>query len=258
MPGFLQTANTNWNSVLERWLPHFAWRPVRGGLCGNEEFEKALAEIQHDTHHNGAGFLWIEILVQGEVRRNNAGRRAAGRLRNNAGRRAAGRLPRRPGRYARGRVPPGLDRWDIVLRRASKPCVCSRRAPDSAGDLRRQCAKIRRRRKTQMNAGLGVAGWPDGACRECTRRAAAAAQAGAWAWRVGRRPTRQWPGGVCRDCTRRAAAAVLEESPSSHCSSRPVGRRRAAAAPGGQPPFESWRQKFCYCGDSNYWTQLEF
>ena len=30
----------------------FQWRPVRGGLCRNEEFEKALAEIQHDTHHN--------------------------------------------------------------------------------------------------------------------------------------------------------------------------------------------------------------
>ena len=24
---------------------------MRGGLCGNEEFEKAVAEIQHDTYH---------------------------------------------------------------------------------------------------------------------------------------------------------------------------------------------------------------
>ena len=37
-----------------------------------------------------------------------------------------GRQPRRPGPHARGRVPLGLDRWVIVLRRASKPGVCSR------------------------------------------------------------------------------------------------------------------------------------
>ena len=46
-------------------------------MCGNEEFEKALAKIQHDTYHNGAGTLWMEMRVQGEVGCNNAGRRAA-------------------------------------------------------------------------------------------------------------------------------------------------------------------------------------
>ena len=69
--GFLQTANPTWNSLWERWLPNFAWRPVRGGLCGNKDFQKALAEIQLDKS------TWFEMLAQGELRRNNAGRRAA-------------------------------------------------------------------------------------------------------------------------------------------------------------------------------------
>ena len=69
--GFLQTANTTWKSLWERWLPDFAWRPVRGGLCGNLDFQKALAEIRLDKSP------WIEMLVQGELGRNNAGRRAA-------------------------------------------------------------------------------------------------------------------------------------------------------------------------------------
>ena len=47
----------------ERWLLDFQWRQVRGGLCGNEEFEKAVAEIQHNTYHDGACPLWIEMLV---------------------------------------------------------------------------------------------------------------------------------------------------------------------------------------------------
>ena len=85
---------------------------VQGGLCGNEEFEKALAEIQYDTYHNGAGTfkLWIGMLVRGEV--NNAGRHAAKACSSSS-----------------------LDRWQIVLRSASKPGVCSSRAPDSAGGL---------------------------------------------------------------------------------------------------------------------------
>ena len=37
----------------------------------------AVAEIQHDTYHDGACHRWIEMLVQGELGRNNAGRRAA-------------------------------------------------------------------------------------------------------------------------------------------------------------------------------------
>ena len=48
----------------ERWLLDFQWRQVRGGLCGNEEFEKAVAEIiQHNAYHDGACPLWIEMLV---------------------------------------------------------------------------------------------------------------------------------------------------------------------------------------------------
>ena len=46
--GFLQTPKTNWNSLLTRtrWLPDFAWRrwrPVQGGLCGNNGSENAPA-----------------------------------------------------------------------------------------------------------------------------------------------------------------------------------------------------------------------
>ena len=51
----------------EHWLPDFQWRPVRGNLCGNEEFEKAVAEIQHDTYLEqglyGLKNLKIEMLV---------------------------------------------------------------------------------------------------------------------------------------------------------------------------------------------------
>ena len=63
----------------ERWLPGFAWRPMRGGLCGNENFQKVLAEKRLDKSHNGACPLWIEMLAlaQGELGRNNADRRAA-------------------------------------------------------------------------------------------------------------------------------------------------------------------------------------
>ena len=75
--GFLQTAKTSWNFMWEHWLPDFQWRPLRGGLCGNEEFEKALNETRLDTDHPAAGSLWSEMLAQGALGRNNAGRRAS-------------------------------------------------------------------------------------------------------------------------------------------------------------------------------------
>ena len=40
-------------------------------MCGNKDFQKALAEIQLDKSP------WIEMLAQGELGRNNAGSRAA-------------------------------------------------------------------------------------------------------------------------------------------------------------------------------------
>ena len=55
--GFVQTSKPTENSFWEHWHPDFAWLPVRrvcgGGfnLCCDEEFEKAVAEIQHDTDH---------------------------------------------------------------------------------------------------------------------------------------------------------------------------------------------------------------
>ena len=60
---FLQIAHINWNSLWERWLPDFAWRPVQGGLCRNEDFDRgpswdtawqiswwSLSSINWDTH----------------------------------------------------------------------------------------------------------------------------------------------------------------------------------------------------------------
>ena len=67
----------------ERWLPVFALLSVNGDLCCNEEFEKALAEIHHDT----TSPLWFEMLVQGELLPNNT----------------------------EGLVRPCLDRWETVL-----------------------------------------------------------------------------------------------------------------------------------------------
>ena len=72
---FFQIATTSWNSMWEHWLPDFQWCPVRGGLYCNEKFEKAVAEIQHDTYHYRDCHLWM--LLQGELGRNNAGFRAA-------------------------------------------------------------------------------------------------------------------------------------------------------------------------------------
>ena len=100
-------------------------------LCCNEEFKNALAEIQHETHQNGAGSLWIEMLVQGEVGRNNPARREA-RASSSAAWSGSSRARLSTSRSGQMR---------IVICRASKPGICSRRAPDSAaflaGGLRR-------------------------------------------------------------------------------------------------------------------------
>ena len=116
---FLQTAKTKWNSMWECWLPDFAWSPVRG-LCGNEEFERALAEIQHEE----------------SVRSSKA---SSGATTGAAARRGVffvRRSSESAAPAARGGVHPGLDRWEISLCRASKPGVCSRRAPDSPSSRR--------------------------------------------------------------------------------------------------------------------------
>ena len=91
-----------------------------------------MAEIQHDTYHNGAGPQPVLYGLKCLSKERSGAKQAAARPR---------RLPNPPGPHTRNQVPPGLDRWEIVLRRASKPGVCSRRAPDSAGGLRRQRAK---------------------------------------------------------------------------------------------------------------------
>ena len=68
--GFLQGKDSKsykWESWLSvhsdsGWL----WRPLRGGLGGNKEFEDAENEVKTETSG------WIQLLVQGQLGRNNA------------------------------------------------------------------------------------------------------------------------------------------------------------------------------------------
>ena len=62
--GFLQTTFSRM-SRLEGWLP-VEWRPVRGGLGGNKEFERAEMEARSDDSP------WVLLLVEGTLGRNNA------------------------------------------------------------------------------------------------------------------------------------------------------------------------------------------
>ena len=63
--GFLQTAPSRM-SKWEAWLPSpCEWRPMRGGLGGNKEFEGAEIEAR------SAGSQWVSLLVEGTLGRNN-------------------------------------------------------------------------------------------------------------------------------------------------------------------------------------------
>jgi hypothetical protein len=58
----------------ETWLPQPShWRPLCSGLCGNEEFESASTEARSVSSG------WLEIIVDGKLGRNNAGRLADAR-----------------------------------------------------------------------------------------------------------------------------------------------------------------------------------
>jgi len=68
--GFLQSKLSK-SYKWETWLPHpWEWRPLRGGLGGNEEFESASTEVK--TESSG----WVEIIVDGKLGKNNALRTA--------------------------------------------------------------------------------------------------------------------------------------------------------------------------------------
>ena len=75
MRRFLQAANSNWNFLWKRWLPDFALHPKRGSLYGNKEPEKHWPT--YSMTHIIMEPLWIEMLVQGELGRNNVRRRSA-------------------------------------------------------------------------------------------------------------------------------------------------------------------------------------
>ena len=68
--GFLQASKSK-SYKWETWLPHpWDWRPLRGGLGGNEEFESASIEVK--TASSG----WVELIVDGTLGKNNALRTA--------------------------------------------------------------------------------------------------------------------------------------------------------------------------------------
>ena len=54
-------------SKWEAWLPSpWEWRPMRGGLGCNKEFDGAEIEAR------SAGSQWVSLLVEGTLGRNNA------------------------------------------------------------------------------------------------------------------------------------------------------------------------------------------
>ena len=75
--GYLQARQSK-SSKWETWLPRTSapswdWNPMRGGLCCNEEFERASTEARLGSEDSG----WLEIIVHGKLGKNNAGRLAA-------------------------------------------------------------------------------------------------------------------------------------------------------------------------------------
>jgi hypothetical protein len=70
--GFLQTTKSHM-SKWETWL-ECTWRPIRGGLGGNKEFEDAEAAVRSDVS------VWIELLRKGALGRNNARRIADAKM----------------------------------------------------------------------------------------------------------------------------------------------------------------------------------
>jgi hypothetical protein len=72
--GFLQARQSKsckWKTWLPKTsAPSWDWNPLRGGLCGNEEFESTSTEARSE----GSG--WLEIIMEGKLGKNNAGRLA--------------------------------------------------------------------------------------------------------------------------------------------------------------------------------------
>ena len=69
-PGILQAGDSR-SSKWEAWLPHLShWRPLRGGLGGNEEFESASIEVNTESSK------WLQIIVNRKLGKNKAGKQA--------------------------------------------------------------------------------------------------------------------------------------------------------------------------------------
>ena len=138
----------------EHWLPDFQWYLVRGGLCSNEEFEKAVAEIQDDTYHDEPVLYGLRC----------SSRASLGGTTRAAARPLAGRLLRRRGPRARdeahddaAHLPPP-DRCELVLRRACKQrhrlTSSPTRQAASAGDAPRPTGAVKRKVSPSRSSSL--------------------------------------------------------------------------------------------------------
>jgi hypothetical protein len=67
--GFLQAGQST-HAKWEKWPFYSGWRPLRGGLCCNEEFKSVSTEARSVSSG------WLEIFVHGNLGKNNAGRLA--------------------------------------------------------------------------------------------------------------------------------------------------------------------------------------
>ena len=106
---FLQPVKSNWNPLCGRWLSDFGWRQARGSLCSNEDFEKALAKMQHSRF----SMAWTALPM---LRRNKAGQQCS---QDNCFVIWAPEVLR-VARAIQEWVHTRLDRWEIVLQSVSK------------------------------------------------------------------------------------------------------------------------------------------
>ena len=147
-----------------------------------------MAEIQHDTSHDGACPLWIEMLVQGEL-------------------------------FPVAVSPPGIPAAVSLIRKIGLPRCCGRE-----GWVRRGGKEL----GGQGRAAWAMwGGWAREAGLARWGGTAAAGQGGAGGWVGGRSDVGLGVDGACRECTRQGAAAGQAE-PSSSRNSFLVRTRRAA------------------------------
>ena len=107
-------------------------------MCGNENFQKALAEIQLDKSP------WIEMLAQGELGRNNAGSRAARASSSSSGSsRAQSSTSSSPGQVQIRVAPCMQAEAPAHVAHTTRQLASAGGAPRSAGAAKRKTSTIR-------------------------------------------------------------------------------------------------------------------